>query len=368
MKKGNLREKYMREAMKLALKAKGLTSPNPLVGALVVKNGNVIGRGFHAKAGFPHAEALALAQAGKNARGAALYVTLEPCTHFGRTPPCTARILESGIKEVYVGAVDPNPLNNGKGIALLRGKKLKVEVGFLQEPLKKMNEAFTKYITSRMPLVTVKTAQSLDGKIATRTRNSKWITSDKSRIYSHRLRRYYDAVMVGANTVLIDNPKLDAWFSSHQPAKVVVDSQLSTHPGAAIFSGGGRVIIVTLASRSGQEIENRRMLSKKAAILEVREKSGQVDLKDAMRRLARLGIINILVEGGGTLNGSLFDEGLVDKILFFVSFKIIGGKDAISSVMGRGVAMVDKAVALKEVSLRRIGEDLLVEAYVHGDH
>ncbi len=362
MKKGH--EFFMKKALGFALKAQGATSPNPMVGALVVKNGRILSSGFHAKAGCAHAEVIALDRAGTNARSATLYVTLEPCAHFGRTPPCVSRIIESGITEVVVGMIDPNPCNNGKGIEILRNNRIKVEVGVLEDALKKVNEAFIKYITKNLPFVTVKVAQSLDGKIAAKTGDSKWITSDKSRVYSHRIRKNYDAIMVGVNTILRDNPRLNAWFSKHQPVKVIIDSQLSTPQGANIFLDKSKVIIGTLSSQAGQEIENREILAQKAMILDVKEKTGQVNLRDLMKKLAKLGITNVFVEGGGTLIGSLFDEGLVDKVLFFVSPKIIGGKDAISSVMGKGIARVDKAIKLKQVKYRRIGEDILIEGYV----
>ena len=355
---------FMRAAMKLALKARGMTSPNPLVGALVVKSGKIISSGYHRKAGLAHAEIVALDKAGSNAKGAVLYVTLEPCAHFGKTPPCVDRIISSGIKEVVVGMVDPNPLNNGKGLNILKSRGINVISGILEEELRKINAPFIKYITRGLPYVTVKTAQSLDGKIACAGGDSKWITSDRSRALAHRLRAGYDAVMVGVNTVLRDNPKLDAWFSKKQPAKVIIDSRLSVHPEANVFSSGGQAIIVTLSSAPGQETANRAALSAKAMILQVKEKSGQINLKDALKKLARMGIINILVEGGGTLNGSLFDEGLVDKVMFFISPKIIGGKDATSPVMGKGIARMDKAIKLKEVSLKRIGEDFLIEGYI----
>jgi diaminohydroxyphosphoribosylaminopyrimidine deaminase/5-amino-6-(5-phosphoribosylamino)uracil reductase len=215
-----------------------------------------------------------------------------------------------------------------------------------------------------MPFITIKVAQSLDGRIATRTGDSKWISSDKSRIFAHRLRRDFDAVMVGVNTVLRDNPKLDAWFSKKQPIKIIVDSQLSTPENANIFSKESKVIIVTLPAKPGQETENRKILAQKATILEVKEKAGQINLRDMMKKLAQLKITNILVEGGGILIGSLFDESMVDKILFFISPKVIGGKEATSSVMGRGISRIDNAVKIKDVHLRRFGEDFLIEGYV----
>ncbi len=351
-------------ALKLALKAKGRTSPNPLVGSLVVKNGKIIGRGFHAKAGLAHAEIIALDEAGNKAKGATLYVTLEPCAHTGRTAPCVNRIIESGIKEVVVGMIDPNPLNNGRGIMLLKQNKIKVRAGFLEDQLKKINESFIKYITTGIPFVTVKVGQSLDGRIATRTGDSKWITSDKSRSFAHKLRQDYDAIMVGVNTVLRDNPRLNTWFSPKKLIKIIVDSNLSTPENSDIFSGDAQVIIVTLPSRPGQETENRKHLAAKAKILEVKEKSGQINLRDALKKLAQLQISNIIVEGGGTLIGSLFDEKLVDKILFFISPKIIGGKDAVSSVMGAGVKHVSQAIKLHDLKIRRFDEEFLIEARV----
>lgn len=352
-------------ALRLALKAKGMTSPNPMVGAVVVKNSRIIGKGYHQRPGLSHAEVIALNEAGKLTKGATLYVTLEPCAHFGKTPPCVDMIVKSGIRKVIIGMVDPNPLNNGRGIKILRQHKIKVEVGFLEDKLRKLNEAFIKYITKRIPFVTIKLAQSLDGKIATKTGDSQWITSDQSRAYSHRLRANYDAIMVGVNTILRDNPKLDSWFSKRHPRKIIVDSHLSTPSLANIFFEGSQVIIVTLPAKAGQETENRKILAQKAKILEVKEKFGQINLKDMLKKLAMLEITNILVEGGGTLVGSLFDERLVDKILFFISPKIIGGKNAISSVMGEGITRIDRAFKLKEVKLKRIGEDFLVEGYIN---
>lgn len=351
-------------ALKLALKAKGKTSPNPLVGALVVKSGKIIGSGFHAKAGLAHAEAVALDRAGKKAKAATLYVTLEPCAHTGRTPPCVNRIISSGVKEVVIGMIDPNPLNNGRGVTLLKQNNIKVKVGVLSDQLKKVNESFIKYITTRTPFITVKVGQSLDGRIATRTGDSKWITSDKSRAYAHKIRKDYDAIMVGVNTVLRDNPSLNAWFSQKKLIKIIVDSNLSTPENSSIFAGEAQVIIITLPSHPGQETENRKKISAKAKILEVKEKAGQINLRDALKKLAQLGISNIIVEGGGTLIGSLFDEELVDRILFFISPKIIGGKEAVSSVMGIGIKRIDQAIKLKDLKLKWLGDEILIEAKI----
>ena len=360
----NVDERYMRLAMNLALKASNKTSPNPMVGAVIVKNGRIVGRGYHQKAGSPHAEIIALEEAGKKAVDATLYLTLEPCTHFGKTPPCVDRIIKSRVRKVIVGMLDPNPVNNGKGIQILKQHKIDSQVGVLEEELKKINEVFIKYITQKMPFITVKVAQSLDGKIATKNGDSKWITTDRSRAFAHRLRQNYDAIMVGVNTVLRDNPKLDALFLKKTFTKIIVDSQLSIPQNADIFSKAGPVIIATLKTKPGQETENREILAKQATILEVKEKNGQVNLKDMMKKLAQLKIANILVEGGGTLIGSLFDDGLVDKMLIFISPKIIGGKEAPSSVMGKGISRIERARKLKDVQLKHIGEDFLIEGYV----
>lgn len=354
----------MQLAMQLALKAEGLTSPNPLVGALLVKNHKIISKGYHQKAGSAHAEVVALAKAGEKARGATLYVTLEPCAHYGRTPPCVDKIIASGVKKVIVGMVDPNPKNMGRGIRILRSNGITVEAGFLEDKLKKMNQVFIKYITKKLPFVTVKVAQSLDGKIATHRSDSKWITEERSREYGRRRRGNFDAVMVGVNTILRDNPRLDALDALRQPTKVVVDSQLSTSPDANIFKGEGKVIIATLPTGKGQETESRYLLSKKARILEVKEKNGQVDLKDLLKKLANLEICSVFIEGGGSLVGSLFDEALVDRVIFFIAPKIIGGRNAISSVMGKGVSRIEEAIKLEEISFKKIDQDFLIEGSV----
>lgn len=357
---------FMRRALSLALKARGQTFPNPLVGALVVKDGKIAGKGYHKKAGLPHAEVEALTGAGKKAKGAVLYVTLEPCTHYGRTAPCVDKILESGVKKVVVGMVDPNPLNNGRGIKLLEEHGIKVEFGLLEAELRKINQPFIKYITRKMPFVTVKAGQSLDGKIAARTGNSQWITSDKSREFARFLRGEYDGIMVGVNTVIRDNPLLLSVNPKKELTRIIVDSRLSTPVDSRVFQNPQKpVIIATLKETAGQETENRNLLSQKARILEIKENQGEVNLYDLLKKLARLEITNILVEGGGALIGSLFDSNLVDRALFFIAPKIIGGKEAISSVMGRGVSRVDKAVKLKDVTIKRIDDDFLVEGIIH---
>ena len=343
---------FIEKAYKLALKAKGKTHPNPLVGAVVVKNNKIIGFGYHKKAGLPHAEISALRKAGVLAKGADLYVTLEPCCHYGKTPPCTDTIIKSGIKKVFIGMIDPNPLNRGKGIKILKKHKIITQVGFLEEKLKKMNEVFIKYITKNLPFVTVKVGQSLDGKIATKNYQSKWITSSLSRKYAHKLRDSYDAIMIGVNTIIKDKPLLN----SKRAIKIIVDSNLKTPLNSRIFSNKSpNPVIIATTNKNFKKFKN------KAEILLVKEKNRQVNLKDLMKKLAKKEISNILVEGGGTLIGSLFDEKLVDKILFFIAPKIIGGKNSISSIQGEGINNLKEAPILKNINFKRIGSDILIE-------
>ncbi|MFH1201323.1 MAG: bifunctional diaminohydroxyphosphoribosylaminopyrimidine deaminase/5-amino-6-(5-phosphoribosylamino)uracil reductase RibD [Candidatus Omnitrophota bacterium] len=361
--RNNLQEKYMTEAMHLALKAKGNTSPNPLVGALVVKKNKVIGRAYHRKAGLAHAEALALEQANRRAKGATLYVTLEPCAHFGRTSPCTQAIIKSGVSKVIIGMKDPNPIVNGKGIKILKSQGLTVLVGFLEKELGRMNEVYVKYIRKRLPFMVVKVAQSLDARIATCERDSKWITSQESRNFTKRLRNDFDAIMVGINTLLADEPGLEPERPKERFYKVIVDSKLRTPIDAKILAkDANKVIIAT--TKLANEDKVKYLCAKNVRVWILPDKDGLLDLCALAARLAESQITSVLVEGGGSLIGSLFDDGLVDKVMFFIAPKIIGGKDALSSVEGRGARWVKDAIGLKDLNIKKIGEDFLVEAYV----
>lgn len=365
----NRENRFMRMAWELALKGKGKTSPNPMVGAVVVKNGRVIGRGYHKKAGGPHAEVFALNEAKGRARGGTLYVTLEPCSVFGRTPPCVEKIISHGIRQVIIGAKDPNPLNNGRGIRALRSFGIKVKVGVLKDALTGINEVFIKYSTKRLPFVTLKIAQSLDGKIATKTGDSRWISGGSARRYVHRLRRETDAVLIGVNTIIKDNPLLTSRLSycksassQNQPLKIVVDTKLKTPLRARIFSreSPAKVIIATAKSAPERKI---KALSKYAKLITFDTKNGGVNLKSLMKTLAGMEISSVLVEGGGKIAASLLKERLVDKVLFFVAPKIIGGKEALTSVEGEGIPRVSRAIKLKDIEITRFGEDILLQAY-----
>ncbi len=356
---------FMRLALNLAVKAKGQTSPNPIVGALVVKNGRIVGRGYHKKAGAPHAEVVAIEEAKNRAKGALLYVTLEPCSHFGRTPPCVNRIIESGIKEVVTAALDPNPLNNGRGIRALKTNRVKVTSGVLEKEAKKVNEVFFKFITKGMPFVTIKLAQSLDGKIATASGESKWISNELSRKFAQRLRARVDAVLVGVETIIKDNPLLTCRLKSckRQPFRIVVDSRLRTPPGARIFSGDAcRVILAATRRAPAGRIKTFKAQGAKVLLIKALKK--RVCLKSLMKKLAKLDITHVLVEGGGEVAASCLQEGVADKMFFFISPKIIGGRSAKTGVEGEGAKRIKEAINLKNIKVSRFGKDILVEGYL----
>lgn len=357
---------YMRIALKLANKAKGFTNPNPLVGCVIVKEGKIVGKGFHKRCGLPHAEIEALKEAKGKAKGASLYVNLEPCAHYGRTPPCTEAIIKAGIKKVYTAMLDPNPLNNGKGVRELRKNGIEVNVGMLEEEARRLNEVFVKYITQKIPFVTVKVAQSLDGKIATHTGESQWITSEKARAFAKKLRNEVDAIMVGVNTLIKDNPLLNAEYKiqeTKQYYKIILDSYLTTPLKARVFSplSRGKVIIATTRYAPRTRI---RLFQEKAEVLIIRDRQGRVDLRCLMKELAKKEIAHVLIEGGGETIASALEEDIVDRFFFFISPKIIAGRNAITSVEGEGIKRLSQARRLKEVKIKRIGEDILISGYL----
>jgi len=359
-------------ALDLAKKGLGTTNPNPMVGAVIVKDNRVIACAYHKRVGTLHAEALALKIAGEKSKGATLYVNLEPCCHFGRTPPCTDAIIKSKIKRVFCSMKDPNPLNNGKGIEILRRNGIEVDVGLLRSEAERLNEVFIKYITKNLPFVTLKMAESLDGKIATRTGDSKWISSIVSRDYVHRLRSQVDAVLVGINTILNDDPLLSS-RRSRSPVKVVLDPELKIPERAKIFSKASPGLnIVAVHKKSLQKksiVEKANRITKKGClVMAFSGENGRIDLGELLKELAGLEIAHLLVEGGGEIAASFLEGNFVDRVLFFIAPKIIGGRDAISSVEGLGVAKVKDSIILKDIEIKRIGGDILVKGYVHRDN
>lgn len=354
---------YMQRAVELAEKGRGRVSPNPLVGAVLVKNSRIVGEGYHRKFGGPHAEVNAIRSAGKKAKGATLYVTLEPCSTIGKTFPCTDAIIKAGIKKVVVGAVDPNPKHKWRGIKILKKAGIKVESGLLSEEVAEQNKTFFKLMKTGLPFVSLKLAQSVDGKIATRTGDSKWITSPESRKLAHLLRGSADAVLVGSGTVLADDPLLNvrAVKPARQPSRVILDRTLKVPHTKKIFkSRGGRVFVLTSKKNNSEKAVNYAK-KRRANVVFVKEKNEKIDLRDALKTLGKLGIGSVLVEGGGETAAGIVERNLFDKAYFFVAPKIVGGRAATMSVSGKGVKNINDAVNLANVKVKPIGKDFLLE-------
>lgn len=363
----NLRqhEKFMRLALKLAGKANA--SPNPCVGAVVVKDGKVVGKGFHKKAGLPHAEVEALGslQNKQDAAGATLYLTFEPCNHFGRTPPCTKAIIEAGIAKVIFALKDPNPKVAGGGEEELRKAGIVVEKGVLEAEARKVHEVFIKHATTGMPFVVLKAAMTLDGKTATRTGESKWITGEKARKFVHKLRSKYDAILVGIATVLADDPQLTARVrGGRDPLRVVIDPQLRIPLNAKVLKDGNFVVAttqITLGQNSSKKAELEKKGGKVIAVGVL--ENGEVDLRELLKKLSETGVASVLVEGGSETHGAFVDQKLFDKIIFFIAPKIVGGRSAKPIVGGEGKEKIGESIQLKGTSVKKIGEDFVFEAY-----
>ena len=355
-------EIFMREALRLARNAEGRTSPNPLVGAVIVKDGRIIAEGWHRKAGTPHAEIHALNMAGELAKNSTLYVTLEPCSHFGRTPPCAKAIVDAGIKKVFAAMKDPNPKVAGRGFEILRAAGVEVEVGLLEEEAQKLNEIFLKWVTKNLPFVTLKFACSLDGKIATSSGESQWISCEASRKFTHHLRDINDAILVGVGTILKDNPSLTTRLvDGKNPARVIVDSKIKTPLDAKVLDKSARTIIATTSNAPPEKISALKNLGVEIIFAGCGER---VDLKILMQALAEREITSVLVEGGGTINFSMLKENLVDKIFAFVAPKIIGGEKSLTAVEGAGFEKLADAIDLKNFTAEKIGEDILISGCV----
>lgn len=349
-------------ALKLAGKAVGRTDPNPMVGAVVVKDGRVVGQGYHRAAGEPHAEVEAIRDAGETARGAELFVTLEPCNHHGRTPPCTKAILEAGIVKVWYGMADPNPDVSGGGARFLREAGLQVVGNVLEDRCERLNEVFLKNVLHKRPFVFLKLAMSLDGRIATRTGHSQWITSEASRRRVHRLRDRVSGVMVGIGTLLADDPSLTTRLPrsiGNDSVRIVADSNLRTPPDARIFNPKSPAGVI-IACRKNAPPARRTQLEAQGATVVPTSGEEKVDLKDLLRQLYSLGITSVLIEGGAQLAWSSLEEKIVDRCLFFYAPLIIGGREAPAGVGGEGIDRLGQAPRLVDVETSRIGPDILV--------
>jgi len=355
----------MRLALALAHKAKGRTSPNPMVGAILVKDGRIVGEGCHLCAGTPHAEIHAIADAGEESCGATLYVTLEPCSHHGRTGPCADSVIKAGVKRAVVAMTDPNPKVSGNGIALLRAAGIEVEEGVLAAEAAKLNEVFLKWICCKMPFGIMKTAMTLDGKIATHKGNSRWITGPAARERVHMLRDSSDAILVGIGTVLADDPELTVRLikGGQNPSRIVVDSLARTPLTAKIVNDGQArtIIAVTAAAPEGRVAALR---AKGVEVLVLPGCETGVSLRDLFQRLGEREITSVLIEGGAAVNAAALNANVVDKVLSFISPKIIGGASAPGPVGGQGAAELDEAFGLEDIQVETIGQDLLVSAYV----
>lgn len=359
-----LNESFMKLAIELAKKGIGKVNPNPLVGAVIVKDGKIIGQGYHERYGGGHAEVNAFKSLNEDATGAIMYVTLEPCMHYGKTPPCADKIIENKISKVVIGMLDPNPLVSGKGIEKLKNAGIEVEVGILEEECRKINEVFTKYIKTKKPFVVMKTAMSLDGKISTKTGKSKWISSEEARLHVHTLRNKFSGIMVGINTVLKDNPELTCRIAEgNNPIKIIVDSTLRIPMESKVLKKhDNQTIIATTEKADITKVE--KLIKNNVKVLIINEKNGRVDLKELMRKLGELNIDSILLEGGSTLNYSALEENIVDKVMMYISPKIIGGETSKTPVGGNGIDKLNNAFKLENITTRNVGEDILVEGYI----
>ncbi len=355
----------MQRALELANKAKGRTSPNPMVGAVIVKGYRIISEGYHKKAGTPHAEIVALKKAGNKAKDATMFVTLEPCCHTDkRTPPCTKAIIASGIKKVIIATNDPNPKVSGKGIKELRKAGIETEVGILRSEAKHLNESYNKFIIKKKPFVVLKIAQSLDGKIATAKGESKWITGKTARKHVHQLRNDLDAVLVGIGTVMKDDPSLDCRLrGGRDPYRIIVDSGLRIPLKSKVLGySDNKTIIATTNKASKRKISQINTLG--AKVLVIKSKAGKVNLKALMKELGKLDITNVMIEGGSSIASSAISSGIVDRVMFFVAPKIIGGTDSISSIGGKSPSLLGNAIKLKNLRAITIGDDILIEGYL----
>ncbi len=359
---------YMNLALEEAKKGKGKVNPNPLVGAVIVKNDKVIGVGYHEKYGEAHAEVNAFNNATEDVEGATIYVTLEPCSHFGKTPPCADKIIEKKIGRVVIGTVDPNELVGGNGVKKLQAAGIEVTVGVLEEECKKINEVFIKYITTQKPYVVLKTAMSLDGKISTASGESKWITCEKSREIVHNLRNEYSGIMVGVDTVIMDNPQLTCRVvGGRNPVRIVVDSTLRIPKDSYVVESARDIKTIVATTENSDLGMIDYLIEKGVTVIKTKNISGRVNLNELMEKLGELKIDSVLLEGGATINYSSLKSGIVDKVLFYIAPKIIGGENSKTPVGGTGILELKDAFKISNMTTTLVGEDILVEGYLGGE-
>lgn len=360
---------FMKLALKLAKRAEGMTSPNPLVGAVLVKKDKIIGQGYHKKSGSAHAEIEAINHAkkkGQAVKGATLYVNLEPCCHSDKkTPPCTDAVIKNGISKVFVATYDQNPKVSGNGVSVLREAGIEVDVGLLEQEAKEINKIFFKYIKEKMPYVVLKLAATFDGKIATNRGDSKWIGSKRQREFAHQLRNKMDCILVGINTVIKDNPSLNVRIRKRyisQPVPVVLDSHLRISPDANILKVHKNCIVVTSPGSSEKRKKTLEQAGAKVLYSEVND-FGNLNLKSTMKQLSDMEFTSVLIEGGSKVASSAINEGLVDKVVLFYSPILFGG-DGVSMISDLAIRDVNKAIRLRDVSIKRYGDELMIEGYL----
>jgi len=368
---------FMRRALRLAARARGMTSPNPMVGAVIVNNGVIVAEDYHKKAGELHAEALAILKAGDKAEGSTLYVTLEPCCHLDkRTPPCTKAIIKANIGRVIVGMEDPNPKVSGKGMRALERHGIEVVEGLFKSQAQRLNEAYIKYITTGKPFVILKVAMTLDGKIATPEGQSKWITGEQSRRLVHKMRSSVDAILTAVGTVKADNPRLTVRSGkstvsrnkAQQPERIVIDPLCETPPDYHIFDLPHETIVIAQRTAGNDRQSEVRRRKKQALIdkgVEIIEYEGErVDLEWLMRKLGRRGTASVMIEGGSSLGAYALQDGIVDKVVFFIAPKIIGGRHSLPAIGGSAFRRLEDAYKIRDLRTRKIGEDIMVEGYI----
>lgn len=358
-------EEYMKIALTLAGEARGLTNPNPMVGAVIVKNGKIIGKGYHKKCGENHAEVNAFNSATESVEGAVMYVTLEPCSHYGKTPPCADKIIEKRIGRVVVAMLDPNPLVAGRGIEKIRAAGIEVKVGVLENEAMKLNEVFLKYIITKEPFVHLKTAMSLDGKIATSSGESRWISSIESRNEVHNLRAYYSGIMVGVQTVIKDDPELTCRNSNGtNPIRIIIDSRLRIPLDVKVLTNQSEAKTIIATTQNADSTKFKELSERSIQIITVPEYKGKVCLKSLMKELGKQNIDSILLEGGATLNFSALEEEIVDKVSAYIAPIFIGGESSPTPIGGSGINKLAEGIKLTNMKCSTIGKDIKIEGYI----